>query len=273
MPAGQQALTIPVRGHGGVSAVLHRPKPFERGVTPGLLLAHGAGSDMDAPFLLAVAESLALAGILVLRFNFPYTDAGRRAPDRADVLLATLRAAADCLRSGTSWTPGRVYLGGKSMGGRIASHLAALDYPCDGLVFLSYPLHPAGGPEPGGPERSESRLQKGEGRFHKGQRERAGERAAHLPRIAAPMLFIQGSRDALCDLALLRPPIEPLGRRVRLHVIEEGDHSFEVPKRLNRRREEVWDEVVAQVRSFILGGVPRDDARPATGASKRGADH
>ena len=249
MPAGQQALTIPVPGHGGVSAVLHRPKPFERGVTPGLLLAHGAGSDMDAPLLLAVAESLALAGILVLRFNFPYTDAGRRAPDRADVLLGTLRAAADCLRSGTSWTPGRVYLGGKSMGGRIASHLAAQGYPCDGLVFLGYPLHPAGRPD------------------------RAGERAAHLPRIAAPMLFIQGSRDALCDLALLRPLIEPLGRRARIHVIEEGDHSFEVPKRLNRRREEVWDEVVAQVRSFILGGVPRDGARPAAGASKRGADH
>ena len=113
MPAGQQALTIPVPGHGGVSAVLHRPKPFERGVTPGLLLAHGAGSDMDAPFLLAVAESLALAGILVLRFNFPYADAGRRAPDRPDVLLGTLRAAADCLRQAAPGMEVEIYFGGQ----------------------------------------------------------------------------------------------------------------------------------------------------------------
>jgi predicted alpha/beta-hydrolase family hydrolase len=237
MTAGQQALTIPVAG-GGVSAVLHRPKPFERGTGPGLLLAHGAGSDMDAPLLLALAESLARSGILVLRFNFPYADAGRRAPDRGDVLLGTLRAAADCLRGTEAWRPGRLVLGGKSMGGRIASHLAAQGYPCDGLVFLGYPLHPSGKPE------------------------RAADRSAHLPRIPAPMLFIQGSRDALCDLALLRPVIERLGRRARLHVIEEGDHSFEVPKRLNRRREEVWDEVASQVRSFILGssadGAPRD---------------
>ncbi len=246
MPAGQQALTIAVPGHAAVSAVVHVPRPFEAGVTPGLLLAHGAGGDMDAPLLLAVAESLALSGILVLRFNFPYADAGRRAPDRAPVLLETLRAAADCLRGGTLRTPGRLYLGGQSMGGRLASHLAALGYPCEGLVFLGYPLHPSGKPE------------------------RAEERAEHLARITAPMFFIQGSRDALCDLALLRPVLERLGGRARLHVIEEGDHSFEVPKRLNRRREEVWDEVAAQARSFILGGAAGRDTRAARGGAAGG---
>jgi predicted alpha/beta-hydrolase family hydrolase len=170
-----------------------------------------------------------------------------------------------------------MYLGGKSMGGRMASHLAALGYPCDGLVFLGYPLHPSGGPEPGGPERREGRLHKGEGRLHKGEGrlqkskpERAGERAEHLARIAAPMLFIQGSRDALCDLALLRPVLERLGRRARLHVIEEGDHSFEVPKRLNRHREEVWDEVAGQARSFILGGAAGRDTRAARGGAAGG---
>ena len=246
MPAGQQALTIPVPGHAAVSAVLHVPRPFEAGVTPGLLLAHGAGGDMDAPLLLAVAESLALSGILILRFNFPYADAGRRAPDRAPVLLETLRAAADCLRGGTPRRPGRLVLGGKSMGGRMASHLASQGYPCDGLVFLGYPLHPSGKPE------------------------RAEDRAGHLARIPAPMLFIQGSRDALCDLALLRPVLDRLGRRARFHVIEEGDHSFEVPRRLQRRREEVWDEVAAESRSFILGGAAGHGTRASRGGAEGG---
>jgi hypothetical protein len=84
------------------------------------------------------------------------------------------------------------------------------------------------------------------------------------------MLFIQGSRDALCDLALLHPVIDRLGRRARLHVIEEGDHSFEVPRRLDRRREEVWDEVASQVRSFILGG-SGDGARRDTGGAEGGS--
>jgi predicted alpha/beta-hydrolase family hydrolase len=137
MAAGAQALTIPVPGRGGVSAVLHRPKPFERGAGPGLLLAHGAGGDMDAPLLLALAESLALSGILVLRFNFPYADAGRRAPDRGDVLLGTLRAAADFLRATAAWRPGRLVLGGKSMGGHCPSRRAGLS--CTGSCFLAIP--------------------------------------------------------------------------------------------------------------------------------------
>jgi predicted alpha/beta-hydrolase family hydrolase len=229
MAAGQKSLTLAIPKHGAVSAVHHRPAGDAGAAAPALLLAHGAGNDMTSPILLAVAESLAFSGIHVLRFNYPYTEAGRRAPDRANVLLDATRAAADLLRD-LAGADAPLFLGGKSMGGRIASHLAAEGYPCAGLVFLGYPLHPAG------------------------KTERAAERAAHLPRIKAPMLFIQGSRDALCDLALLRPALAPLGARATLHVIEEGDHSFKVPRRTGRTTEEVWDEVAATARSFIQGG-------------------
>ena len=111
------------------------------------------------------------------------------------------------------------------MGGRIASHLAAAGEDVAGLVFLGYPLHPAGQPE---------RL-----------------RADHLPEIRCPMLFVQGSRDRLCDLELLDKAIAPVRERCTLHIVAEGDHSFAVPVRTGRSRDEVWSEIIAVVSRWV----------------------
>jgi uncharacterized protein len=156
---------------------------------------------MRHPFMTGVAEGLTAGGLSVLRFNFPYIDAGRRIPDPPPVLLdtwdAVIRAAAR-LAGGLP-----LVAGGKSMGGRMASMLAAdrgPEFPAKALVFFGYPLHPPGRPD---------RL-----------------RDAHLPQIRIPMIFIQGSRDALARLDLIEALVERLQPLARLHVVEGGDHSF-----------------------------------------------
>ena len=179
---------------------------------------------MDNPLLVAVAEGLAARGIAVLRFNFPYRERGSKRPDPTKTLVATYRAAADVLRAEAA--PGaRLVIGGRSMGGRMASLLAAEGYGCDGLVFLGYPLHPAGKP---------------------GQL-----RDAHLPKVRPPMLFVQGTRDALCDLSLLRPVLARLGTRATLHEIVGGDHGFEVRKSDGRSAASVLEEVIATTAVWI----------------------
>ena len=192
---------------------------------PAVVLAHGAGNDMHNPFLSAIHLGLAERGFLSLKFNFPYTEQGRKAPDRMPRLEATWRAVLAALRADPRLAPGRLILGGKSMGGRVASHLAAGGEPCDGLVFLGYPLHPAGKPEQ--------------------------LRDAHLHAIACPMLFIQGTRDPLCRLELLLPVLARVGTRARLYRIEGGDHSFRVPKKLGRSEPELWDEILAETAQWM----------------------
>lgn len=156
---------------------------------------------MDHPFMAGVAEGLAAGGLSVLRFNFPYMDAGRRVPDPPAVLLETWSAALAEAARRVAGLP--LVAGGKSMGGRIASLLAAgqgEEFPASALVFFGYPLHPAGRPD---------RL-----------------RDAHLPRIRVPMLFIQGSRDALARLDLIEALAQRLGPLAHLRVVDGADHSF-----------------------------------------------
>jgi uncharacterized protein len=166
-------------------------------------IAHGAGAGMGHPFMAGVAEELAAAGISVLRFNFPYMEARRRVPDATPVLLETWKVAVrQTVRPGNGLP---MIVGGKSMGGRIASMLAAAQgesFPGAALVFLGYPLHAAGNAD---------RL-----------------RDAHLPRIRVPMLFIQGTRDPLARLDLVEALVERLHPLARLHVVAGGDHSFRV---------------------------------------------
>ncbi|HEX9892162.1 MAG TPA: alpha/beta family hydrolase [Actinomycetota bacterium] len=180
-------------GDASVSAAFHP------GDGPVLVLAHGAGGDMDGPFLVSAAETLASRGIGCLRFNFVYREMGKKAPDRAALLSEAWRAAyAKAAELG-----GPVWAGGKSMGGRYASMLAAdgdIDPP--GLVFFGYPLHP-----PGKPERI---------------------RDEHLYGLRIPMLFIQGTGDPFAKPDLLAPVLERLGKRATLHEVEGGDHSFRV---------------------------------------------
>jgi len=208
---------IRLGGGESVSAVVAHPEPRVSSPTV-VILAHGAGNDMNAPFLSAVHEGLAARGYVSVKFNFPYTEAGRRAPDRAPVLEDCYRHVVAAIRSDPGIAVGRLVIGGKSMGGRMASHLAAQGEAVAGLLFLGYPLHPPG---------KEEQL-----------------RVAHLPKISVPMLFFAGTRDPLCRLDLLQQTLKQLRAPATLHVIDGGDHSFAMPKRMQREARDVWEEIV-----------------------------
>jgi len=197
-----------------------------------LALAHGAGAGMRHAFMEAVAAALAQRRVATLRFEFPYARSGGRRPDPRPVLIETVAAAV----SESQRLAGNLPLcaGGKSMGGRMTSHAAAegrLDR-VRGIVFLGFPLHPAGQP--------------------------ATARADHLASVEPPMLFLQGTRDALADLTLLRPVCERLGPRAQLHVIEGADHGFHVPKRSGRTDADVIAELADQIARF--SGAPAREA-------------
>ncbi|NIQ28103.1 MAG: hypothetical protein GTN88_17035, partial [Gammaproteobacteria bacterium] len=153
-----------------------------------------------------------------MKFNFPYKEKGRKLPDPAPKLEATWRAVLERVRSDPKFAFGRVFIGGKSLGGRMASRVVAAGEAVDGLVFLGYPLHPAGKPQK--------------------------QRTAHFPQISVPSLFIQGTRDALCDLDLLRKALAQIPARAELHLVEGGDHSFARPKRMGIAEQQTWREVV-----------------------------
>jgi uncharacterized protein len=207
-----------------VTVVLDRPPGFVAGKTPALVLAPGAGSRLEHPFLEQLATALA-SELLVVRFNFPYQEARRGRPDPTPRLEATYRAVLHWLAAQPAHQPGPLIAGGKSMGGRMGSHLAAAGEPMAGLALLGYPLHP-----PGRPDR---------------------RRDEHLAAIRCPILFIQGSRDSLCDLALLRPVLDRLAAPHRLVVIPEGDHSFKAPKRAGRSPEEIFALIRDELRGFV----------------------
>jgi uncharacterized protein len=198
---------------GRVSGVLLRPpEPWA-----GYVLAHGAGAGMTHPFMESVARVLMARGIATLRYQFPYTEAGGRRPDPPGVFMATVRAA--IARARELLPELRLFAGGKSLGGRMTSHAAA-ERPLDdlvGLIFLGFPLHRP--------------------------RQPATERAEHLARLALPMLFLQGTRDDLADLALVRDVCAGLGDRATLHVVEGADHGFGVLKRSGRTGSEVLEEL------------------------------
>jgi hypothetical protein len=161
----------------------------------GILLAHGAGTDQSHPFMTALREALASDGHTVMTFNYAYTERGSKRPDRTERLVEVHRAAADFLRDRVV----HLYLAGRSMGGRMATHLAADGYPAEGVVLYAYPLHPAG---------KVDRL-----------------RVAHLSDVDLPMLFFQGTRDALSRNELFDRHVRPLPD-VTVEILEGADHSF-----------------------------------------------
>jgi predicted alpha/beta-hydrolase family hydrolase len=186
-----------------------------------LLLAHGAGAPQTHPWMVAVSRAIAARGVSVVTFNFLYSEAKRRTPDKNDVLEATWREAIRAVQP----AQGRIFIGGKSMGGRIASQVAAsADIEVAGLVLLGYPLHPPGRP---------NQL-----------------RVAHLARVRAPTLFVQGSRDAFGTPDELAPFVKGLSHRARLFVIDGGDHSFALPKRSGQTFETVIARVAEEVARF-----------------------
>lgn len=207
-------LTITVDADHKVSALLLAPAD----ASACYVLAHGAGAGMAHLFMAAVAEGLAERDVATLRYQFPYMERGSKRPDTPKLAQATVRAAvAEAVRR----LPGvAMFGGGKSFGGRMASQAQAAE-PMPGvrgLIFLGFPLHAAGKP--------------------------SDERAAHLADVKVPMLFLQGSRDDLAHLDLLRPLVKRLGRRATLQVFEDADHSFHVPARSGRKDAEVLADVL-----------------------------
>ena len=190
-----------------------------------LILGHGAGAGQTSGFMVEFAAALAARGIDVITFNFLYAEHGRRVPDPNVKLEACFRAVIEAVRRRKSAS---LAIGGKSMGGRVASQVAAGGAgELAGLVFLSYPLHPPGKPE---------RL-----------------RAAHLRDVRAPMLFVQGSRDVFGTPEELQPIITRLEPPADLYVVEGGDHSFRVPKRAGMGQQEVYHRVQDRIANWLRG--------------------
>jgi predicted alpha/beta-hydrolase family hydrolase len=208
----------PAKGH--VSALLMRPDEA-RWL---LVFGHGAGAGMRHRFMAGMSTRLAAAGIATFRYQFPYMEAGSRRPDAHPILLATVRAAVDAAREAAPDLP--LLAGGKSMGGRMTSLAAAEGVlpSVRGLVFFGFPLHPAGRP--------------------------SIERAEHLERVDLPLLFLQGERDRLAALDLLRPLCAGLGGRATLHVIPTADHGMHVLKSSGRGDAEVKDDLARTVAAW-----------------------
>jgi predicted alpha/beta-hydrolase family hydrolase len=196
-------LTIALASGGTVSARVYEATGPGRHTA--LILAHGAGAGQTSPFMVATAQAFAARGIDTVTFNFLYIEQQRRAPDRRPALEACYRSVIEQVRIAVPTATQSLFIGGKSMGGRIATHVATdPQLALAGVVLLGYPLHPPGRP--------------------------LDRRDAHLADVAAPMLFVQGSRDAFGTPEELEPVVSVIGSRATLHVVDGGDHSFKVPR-------------------------------------------
>lgn len=211
---------------GDVSGILLRPED----ASCLYVFGHGAGAGMTHAFMEDVAQRLARRSVATFRYNFPYKESGgRRPPNPAPILVATVRSAVDAASRHAADLP--LLAGGKSMGGRMTSTAAAKESlpGVRGIAFFGFPLHPPGKP--------------------------STDRGEHLPDVGLPMLFLQGTRDKLADLDLLRPVLDDVRPSPTLHVVEGADHGFHVLKRSGRTDDEVLDELcdafVAWVRDVI----------------------
>jgi predicted alpha/beta-hydrolase family hydrolase len=220
-----ESVTIAVDESHRVSGLLLRP-PDARAC---FVLAHGAGAGMSHPFMAAVAGGLAARGIATLRYQFPYMEQGAKRPDPPGLAHATVRAAA--AEAGRLAVP--LVAGGKSFGGRMTSQAqAASALPgVRGIAFLGFPLHPAGQP--------------------------SDTRAQHLSDVRVPMLFLQGTRDALADVSLIEAVTQRLGARATLKRFADADHSFHVPARSGRKDAEVFGALMDALAEWTLEVIAR----------------
>jgi len=234
-------LTVPLETGARTTALVyqaHRPNTA-------FIVGHGAGAGQQSAFMVNLASALAEAGIDVITFNFLYTEQGRRIPDRGPILEACYRAVIQTVLERVDSARRSLFIGGKSMGGRISTQVAAAEpsLPVAGLVVLGYPLHPPGRPET--------------------------RRDAHLPAVGRPMLFIQGSRDTFGMPGELKPVFERMTPVPTLHIVDGGDHSFNVPG----RDPAVQAAVHLTVRNVIVAWVRRvgtwGSGDPSTSADVR----
>ena len=251
-----RALGVPIGDHGTMTALRYEASaPSRRAEAPVLVLAHGAGAGQRSAFIVRMAGALASRNVTVITFDFPYMQAGRRAPDRQPVLETAWRAVIRAVAAGHAQA-GRVVIGGKSMGGRIASHVVSgeagegdrsllahgptadmpdgrIDSLVAGLVLLGYPLHPPGDP---------ARL-----------------RVAHLPRLRTPTLVVQGTRDEFGAADEVRRAFAVVPARVEWLVIDGANHAFKVARGGRRSNTEVFDDIADAVAGFVHASV---DGRP-----------
>jgi hypothetical protein len=191
-----------------------------------VVMAHGAGNDMNEPLLQYLAEGLCAAGFLALRFNFPYRTEGRKRPDSQRILESSWLETVNWIQTQGDFPVDRLVAGGKSMGARVVSQLAGAGrLEADRFAFWGYPLHPPG---------RKSQL-----------------RDAHLDPIQRPMLFVTGTRDTFCDMTLLRGVIDRLGKRATLEIIDDGDHSFRLPKSSEARQQDVYAHILARTIAWL----------------------
>jgi uncharacterized protein len=220
----RRRLTIPVTKDESVSAILTMPP--NKKLKTGVITAHGAGNDMENELLVAFTDGLANAGYPALRFNFPYKEKGLKAPDSQKKLEDTWTTVCRYFQENSAVNVNHIIAAGKSMGGRIASQLVSEKrLPVAGLIFLGYPLHPAG--------------------------DQSKTRDAHLYRVELPMLFFAGTRDSLCNLAILQTVLNKLTASRELEIIEGGDHSFHIPKSMKITEQEIYERIIITTRQWI----------------------
>ena len=217
---------IPIERQRFVEGRLDQPEQFAGSRRTAVIMAHGAANDMNEPLLCHLAEGLCRAGYLAMRFNFPYRTEGRQRPDSQRVLESSWLEVINWLRNEKKFTLDRVVAGGKSMGARVVSQLAGAGrLEAQGYAFWGYPLHPPG--------------------------KKHQPRDSHLDHIQAAMLFVTGTRDAFCDMALLEGVIDRLGSRATLEVVDDGDHSFKMPKASDTPQQAVYDHILARTLTWL----------------------
>ena len=230
MPDEAEQLTIQVNDKEAVTALVYpADKKNHAGIT--VVLGHGAGANQSSGFMRMFAKGLASRGLDVMTFNFIYMEQGRSVPDQKPKLEACFRAVIETALKHKKLKKNRLVIGGKSMGGRIASQVMAGEekeaFADDvaGLVFLGYPLHPPG---------QSSKL-----------------RVEHLEHIHKPMLFVQGTRDALGTPDEIQPYIKSLRPAAKIYAIEGGDHSFKAPKKLGMPQEQVFESAMDEIDRWV----------------------
>jgi predicted alpha/beta-hydrolase family hydrolase len=218
-------LQIPLQAGAAITALVYPCETSAPLAT--LVLAHGAGAGQRSPFLVMFAKALSARGLDTVTFNFPYTEQQRRVPDRRPVLDACYTAVVGHIRHYVPSARTGLLIGGKSMGGRIATHIAAADpnLPVTGLVLLGYPLHPPGKP--------------------------AERRDAHLGEVRRPMLIVQGSRDRFGTPSEFDSLLQTLSPKPTLHVVEGGDHSFKVGRGGKGAQDGVYEDVQRTIVGWI----------------------
>jgi uncharacterized protein len=227
--------TIEVPAHGTTNGRVYPAAAGKAAAT--LIVAHGAGAGHDSAFIVGFARAIAAMDVDAVTFNFLYIERRRRVPDAAPVLEATYAAVVDEVRERIASAKTSLFIGGKSMGGRIATQYAAgtPGAPIRGIVLLGYPLHPPGKPDV--------------------------RRDAHLPSVGRPMLFVQGSRDAFGTPAELTPVLARLGSTAQLHVVNGGDHSFKIGRANAVQQGQIYADIQRVVVEWIASSITSPSGR------------